>query len=155
MGIDVKIFYLGTPLDQYEYTQVPISIFPQMMIDQYNLLEHVNNVYMYLETRKTIYGLPQAGILANKQLRKKLKPSVYYLVAHTPDLWRNLTQLVHVLLVVDDFGVKYLGKENSNRILEAIKKADSIVALDWERSLQYRIILEWNFKEHWLNIPIP
>ena len=46
--------------------------------------------FVYLEIRKAIYGLPQAGILANKLLWKRLAPHGYYEVAHTPGLWRHV-----------------------------------------------------------------
>ena len=84
MGIDIKNFYLGTPLDRYEYMRIPISLFPQHIINQYNLRSKVKSGHVYLEIRKAIYGLPQAGILTNKQLREKLEPAGYYEVAHTP-----------------------------------------------------------------------
>ena len=29
MGIDIKNFYLGTPLEQYEYMALTVSLFPQ------------------------------------------------------------------------------------------------------------------------------
>ena len=66
---------------------------------------------MWLEIRKAIYGLPQAGILANKQLQEKPQPHGYYEVAHTPELWRHVARQVQFSLVVDDFGVKYLEKK--------------------------------------------
>ena len=94
MGIDTKNFYLGTPLDRYEYMKIPHTLFPQHIIDQYNLLPHVKGGYMYLVIRKAIYRLPQAGILANKQLQEKLKPEGYYEVTHTPGLWRHLSHPV-------------------------------------------------------------
>ena len=96
---------------------------------------------MYLEIRKAIYGLPQAGILANKQLREKLKPEGYYEVAHTPGLWWHGTRPVQFSLIVDDFGVKYVGKENAKHLIKAIKKASYEVALDWEGSLYCGITL--------------
>ena len=74
--------------------------------------------------RKAVYGLPQAGILANKQLRKKMAPHGYYEVAHTPGLWRHVTRPVQFTLVVDDFGVKYVGEENAKHLIQAIKKED-------------------------------
>ena len=64
--LDIKNFYLGTPMDRFEYMKMPIDIFPQATIDQYNLMQHIKNGFVYLEIRKAIYGLPQAGILANK-----------------------------------------------------------------------------------------
>ena len=97
---------------------------------------------MYLEIRKAIYGLPQAGILANKQLREKLKPEGYYEVVHIPGLWRHVSRPLQFSLVVDDFGVKYVGKENAEHLIKAIKKAGYEVAVDWEGSLYCRITLE-------------
>ena len=47
--------------------------------------------FINLEIRKAIYGLPQAGILANKLLRQCLRPAGYYKVAHTPGIWRHIT----------------------------------------------------------------
>ena len=41
---------------------------------------HTKGMYLWLEIRKTIYGLPQAGILANKQLREKLQHEVAHMV---------------------------------------------------------------------------
>ena len=94
MGIDIKKFYLGTPLERYEYMKLDIRIFPQHVIDQYSLLEHVKNGFVHVEIRWAIYGLPQAGILANQQLRERLAPFGYYEVAHTPGLWRHVTKPV-------------------------------------------------------------
>ena len=70
--LDITNFYLRIPLDSYEYMKMPLDIFPQHIKDQYNLDEMQYKGYVWLEIRKAIYGLPQAGILANKQLREKL-----------------------------------------------------------------------------------
>ena len=57
-----------------------------------------------------MYGLPQAGILANKLLRKRLATFGYIEVPHTPGLWKYIWLPVQFTLVVDDFGVKYVGQ---------------------------------------------
>ena len=75
MGIDIKNFYLGTPLDQFEYMKMPLSILPEHTIEQCNMKKHAKNGFVYFEIRNTIYGLLQAIILANKQLRKFLEPA--------------------------------------------------------------------------------
>ena len=72
MGIDIKNFYLGTPLDRYEYMRIPITLFPQHIIDQYNLRTKVKSGHVYLEIRKAIYGLPQAGILQTSSFVRSL-----------------------------------------------------------------------------------
>ena len=75
---------------------------------------------MYLKIRRTIYGLSQAGILANKQLHEKLLPAGYYEVAHTPGLWRHFTRPIKFTLVVDDIGIKYEGKKHFDHLTAAI-----------------------------------
>ena len=70
MTVDIKKIYLNTPLDRYKYMRVPLGIIPQHLINQYNLTTKAKNEYVYCEIQKDIYGLPQAGILANKLLKK-------------------------------------------------------------------------------------
>lgn len=44
-----------------------LSNFPQDLIDEYNLMEIERNGNVYVEIRKGMYGLPEAGILAQQQ----------------------------------------------------------------------------------------
>ena len=151
MGIDIKNFYLGTPLDRYEYMKLPMHLFPQHIIDQYRLKEHEKGGFVYVEIRRAIYGLPQAGILANKQLRERLAPFGYYEVAHTPGLWRHVTRPVQCTLVVDDFGVKYVGEKHAKHLLNALKSdhkkpGDAYeVEEDWDGDLFCGITLDWHY----------
>ncbi len=78
--------YLETPLDCFEYMKMPISLFPTYIIDHYQLNNKVLKDYVYMEIRKGMYGLPQAGILANKLLKKCLPKHGYIKQPHTPDL---------------------------------------------------------------------
>ena len=66
----------------------------------------IHNDYIYLQIRKGMYGLKQAGILANQQLQKHLEPYGYAPVRHMPGLWKHATNSVTFSLVVDDFGIK-------------------------------------------------
>jgi hypothetical protein len=45
---------------------IPLAYFPQWIVDQYNLNLHALNGKVHLELRRAVWGLPQAGILANK-----------------------------------------------------------------------------------------
>ena len=47
--VDVKNFYLNTPLDRYEYMRMPIKLIPQEFIDMYDLTTKVKNGYVYIE----------------------------------------------------------------------------------------------------------
>ena len=77
MCLDIKNFYLTAPLDWYEYMKMPLSLFPTWTKEQYNLDKLAKNRFVYVEMRRAVWGLPQAGILANKLLRKRLLPHGY------------------------------------------------------------------------------
>ena len=66
MGLDIKNYYLGTPLDRYEYMRIKWEDIPEEIRQEYNLEEILVDGWIYVEIRKGMYGLPQAGILANK-----------------------------------------------------------------------------------------
>ena len=74
-----------------------------------------------MEIRNTIYGLPQARALANKLLKKWIAPAGYYKVPHPPRLWNHVSCPIKFTLVVDDFGVKYAGKNNADHLVAAVK----------------------------------
>ena len=71
MSIDIKNFYLDTPMARYNYMRLKISDLPQDFIDEYKLHDKTKkDGYVYLEIHKGMYGLLQAGILAQKLLEK-------------------------------------------------------------------------------------
>jgi hypothetical protein len=72
MMMDIKNYYLGTPLATYEYMRLPISILPDEIIEKYHLTNLAVDGWVYLEIRKGMYGLKQAGILANQLIQKSL-----------------------------------------------------------------------------------
>ena len=146
-GMDIKNIYLGTPMDDYEYMKMPLKMFPEHVRKQYNLLEHEKGGYVYLKIRRAIYGLPQAGRLANQQLKEFLKPHGYYKVEHTPGLWQNKWRPSSFTLVVDNFGVKYVGKEHALHLLSILEAKYPAVATDWEGKIYCGITLEWNYDE--------
>ncbi len=71
-GANIKNMYLKTPLERSEYMKMPLSLFPQDIINRYGLNDKALNGYVYMEICKGMYGLPQAGILVNKLLKKHL-----------------------------------------------------------------------------------
>ena len=74
MCIDIKNMYLATPLDQYEYMKMPVDLILDNIMNLYNLHNKVKNGFVYMQIQRGLYVLPQAGILANKLLHKRLKP---------------------------------------------------------------------------------
>ena len=140
MCIDIKNMYLATPLDRYEYMKMPVDLIPPNIMNLYNLHDKVKNGFVYMKIQRGLYGLPQSGILANKLLRERLKPHGYYELPHTPELWKHVTLPVQFTLVVDDFGVKYTGKENIQHLINALKETYEI-SEDWDGALYCGISL--------------
>jgi hypothetical protein len=54
-----------------EYMRLRLNIIPEEIIVKYNLRDLVDEEgWVYIEIRKGMYGLPQAGIIANQLLEK-------------------------------------------------------------------------------------
>ena len=71
MTIDIKDFYLNTPMPRYEYMRLKLEDLPEDFIEEYNLQDKVTkDGYVYVKIRKGMYRLPQAGILAQELLEK-------------------------------------------------------------------------------------
>jgi hypothetical protein len=75
---DISNFYLQTPLDRPKYIKIKITNIPREFIDEYNLMQHIHNDWVYFEIRRGIYGLPQFDILAQKLLATCLDKKGYY-----------------------------------------------------------------------------
>jgi hypothetical protein len=101
---------------------MPIALFPEWIVKQYNIQLHVLNGFIYLEMQRAVWGLLQASILANKLLCKCLLPHGYYKCANTPGLWKHKMSPILFMLVIDDFDVKYVGKEHVDHLIWCIKQ---------------------------------
>jgi hypothetical protein len=154
MCLDIKNFYLTTPLDRYEYMKIPLNIFLKWIITQYNLNKHALNGFIYLELRRAVWGLPQAGILANKLLRERLLPHGYYKCANPPGLRKHKMRPIVFTLVVDNFGVKYVGKEHADHLIWCIKQKYDLPE-DWAGNLYCGIKLSWDYDAQTLDISMP
>jgi hypothetical protein len=120
--MDLKNFYLNTPLDQPEYVHIKLADIPHEFIDKYKLNKIACDSWIYFEMRRGMYGLPQAGILANKLLRDRLAEFNYYKVATTPGLWHHKWCLVMFALFVNNFAIQYVGDAHLDHLCQALKK---------------------------------
>jgi hypothetical protein len=154
MGIDIKNFYLNTPLDRYEYMRFPAWMIPDKIMDQYNLHDLLHDGYVYAEIRKGMYGLPQAGLLANKLLVKRLAKHGYAPTTHTHGLWKHSTRPILFSLVVDDFGVKYVGKEHVDHLVKMLELYYPI-SIDWKGGLYCGIKLDWDYTACTVDLSMP
>ena len=77
--------------------------------------------YIYCKIQQGMYGLPHhAGIIAQQLLEERLEMDGYHQSKTTPSLWTHDTCPISFSLIVDDFGVKYVGEENAQHLLDTV-----------------------------------
>ena len=118
---DLENFYLQTPMEQSEYVGIKFSDIPQEFIEEYDLSEASQNGWIYFEILCGCYGLPQSVRLANYLLRTRLEKAGYYEAAKTPGLWSHTWCPVQFVLLVDNFGIKYVDKEHALHLLKTLE----------------------------------
>jgi hypothetical protein len=80
MTINIKNIYLVTPMKHYKYFRMKINLFPQDIIDEYNLRDKVDaNENVFCEVRRGMYGFSQAGIISQELLKEQLIVAGYWL----------------------------------------------------------------------------
>ena len=106
MTLDIKDFYYGTAMARCEYMKISLACIPDKIIDQYSLRTLSYDGWVYLEIRKGMPGLKQAGHISNDRLKAHLAHFGFAPVPRTPALWKHTTKPIIFSLVVDNFGVK-------------------------------------------------
>jgi hypothetical protein len=120
MMMDIKNYYVGTCLPRYEYMRMLLSRFPEEIVNKYSIKALSINGWVHIEIRKGMYGLKQAGLLANHILQNSLAPFGYYPARPKTCLWLHKTIPVVSSLIVDDFTVKYVGNKNAARLWDPL-----------------------------------
>jgi hypothetical protein len=154
MMMDIKNYYLGTPLPRFEYMKMLLSRFPEEIIQKYNLNALAVDGWVYIEIRKGMYGLRQAGLLANQLLQTRLAPFGYYPARHTPGLWLHKTRPISFTLIVDDFAVKYVGKHHAEHLCNALLRAYELTT-DWTATVYSGMTLKWDYNKRICDIYMP
>jgi hypothetical protein len=109
---------------------------------------------VYIEIRKGMYGLKQAILLANQLLQTRLAPFGCYPARHIPGLWLHHTRPIAFTLVVDEFAVKYVGKQHADHLRNALLKTYELTT-DWARTVYFGITLKWDYKNRTCDISMP
>jgi hypothetical protein len=154
MMMDIKNYYLGTPLIRFEYMRMLLSHFPEEIFQKYNLNAFAVDGWVYIEIRKGMYGLRQAGLLPNQLLQTLLVPFVHYPARHTPGLWLHKTRPLSFTLVVDDFAAKYVGKQHAELLHNTLLQTYELTT-DWTATLYSVVTLKWDYKNRTCDISMP
>ena len=101
-----------------------------------------------------MYGLPHAGIIAQRLLEERLKKNGYRQSDKTPGFWKHDTRSIRFTLIVDDFRVKYVCRKHANHIINVLKKHYT-VAEYWEGEKYGGITLDWDYTKRQVNFSMP
>ena len=123
MTADIKDYYLGTPMSSPEYMRIPAAHIPQVIRAKYSL---PNLGEVFVAITKGMYGLAQAGRLAQDRLKTHLATAGYHEAPSTPCLFIHTERPTKFSLVVDDFGVKYATNEDLNHLLDTLRSLYTI-----------------------------
>ena len=114
--------------------KLAFACIPDEIIDQYSLRTLSSDGWVYLEIRKVMPSLKQSCRIASYQLKAQLAHFGFAPVPRTAAIWKHATKPIIFSLVVDDFGVKYIGKENANHLVQSLQKIYTI-SINWTGAL--------------------
>jgi len=155
MGLDIKNFYLNTPMDRPEYLKMKLDNFPDDVIEQYGLREKADDRgFVVTRVDKGMYGLPHAGIIAQNLLEKRLNKEGYRQSETTPGYWTHDWRPISFTLVVDDFGVKYVGEQHADHLLNILCQHYE-VEKDERGSKYCGITLDWDYIGKKVHLSMP
>jgi hypothetical protein len=106
------------------------------------------------KVQRRMYNLPQANIIAQNLLTKRLHKAGYQQSKITPGYWYHNWCPISFTLVVDDFGVKYINKEDIEH-LASILKQDYKIDIDWEGTQYPGLTLDWDYTTRKVHVSMP
>jgi hypothetical protein len=151
---DLKDFYLGTPLADPEYMRVHTRMLPPEIIAEYDLHHLIHNDHVVVEINKGMYGLPQAGRIANDYLTELLAPAGYTPAPLTPGLWTHASRPISFSLVVDDFGIKYINQADVDHLLDTLRQRYEC-KVDPTGARYCGLHLDWDYHARTCDLSIP
>ena len=104
--------------------------------------------------KKGMYGLKQAGIIANHELVNHMAPFGYHPVKHTPDLWVHDSKKTLFILLVDNFCVQYCSTEDVDNFFKALRDK-YLITVDMAEVVYIGIKLEWYYVPRTVTFSIP
>jgi hypothetical protein len=142
-------------MKRLEYMHLKITDIPDEIIEQHKLMSLVTqDGYVYCEITRGMYGLPQAGLISQELLEKQLAEYGYHQSQIINGLWTHKTRPICFCLVVDDFAVKYVRQEDTDHLINAIRKYYPMT-VDMEATKYIGLAIKWDYKNQKAHIHMP
>eukprot|EP00804_Cyclotella_cryptica_P008148 CCRYP_004621-RA/>CCRYP_004621-RA protein AED:0.29 eAED:0.29 QI:0/0/0/1/0/0/3/0/521 len=127
MTIDIKDFYLNTPMARPEYMRLKLSDIPAAIIDLYKLRDIAQDGYVFVRIQK-------AGIIAQQLLEQRLQAK---------RLPPKQTQ-----------PVKYVGKVHADHLINTLTGHYDI-STDWDGRRYIGLTLQWDYRNRTVRLSMP
>ena len=131
-------------MEQSEYVRIKFSDVPQEFIDKYDLRKAAQSGWIYFKIIRGCNDLPQSGRLENDLLLTCLEKTGYFEAATIPGLWCHKWPPIQSVLLVDDFGIEYVGKEHALHLLKTLE-VDYKITTYLERTKFAGTDLTWDY----------
>ena len=153
--LDISDFYLCHRLEEPEYMRIHASLVPKAILDHYNLHDLIaSDGYLYVRIDGGMYGLKQAGHIANQALVKHLATHDFYQCRRTPGLFRHRTRDLFFPLIVDDFFVGYSEKHDVEFLATCLREKYDLT-VDWHADIFSGIHLAWDYTARTCDLSMP
>ena len=67
----IKNFYVNNPMKKYRHMKILLKFITPDIMDEYNIQNVASHDFVYVEIRKGMHGLKEAGVIAFNRLVKK------------------------------------------------------------------------------------
>ena len=153
LTMDAKDYYLNTPLTRPEFLRIPLKFIAPCVIDKHHLRPLISGNSVLFSVHRGMYGLPQAGFLAQLQLVTHLRLHGYHQTA-TPCLFRHISNGIAFTLVVDDFLVKYPEKASADHLHRTLSMLYEM-KVDWSASKYIGFTLHFDATRRTVTLSMP
>ena len=135
---DISDMYLHSELEAPEYMWIRLCDIPLASHAKYNIASYVGPgaTTVAVRIKGGMYGLPQAGRLAQAKLIKVLYDNDYYMCKHTTCLFKHKTLATEFTLTVDDFVISHLPRDLQH-LLDALRSAYPITYVTDTTTIDY------------------
>ena len=124
------------------------------MTTVYDLNKIATDSWVYQKIVRGMYGILIAGKTANNLLKKQITKADYHPYQFTAGLLKHVWRPVTFTLLVNDFGVKFVGKHHVQHLQRTLKKHNDI-NVDWTGEKYVNISLKWDYEKRTLDTSVP
>jgi hypothetical protein len=153
--MDIKDFFLGSPLEKPEFMILTKSQLPQEIIEEFKMQidwNEDNNALVQIEY--SLYGLPHAGRISAIKVDNLLKRHGYHQCYSTPCLYHNKHNGIYFTLIVDDYLIKYKHKQDAEHLLNALQ-TEYEVSVDWGGTRYLGMKMDRNIDAGYMDLSMP